>query len=96
MQGYAYHWPSLAEAQADAAYDPDIGWNAALTPVPSHGWITTPELGVPDPETGEAPVITPGVRPAPIMAFCPLEIPALAHRRITPQGVAGLAGAPSE
>lgn len=96
MQGYAYHWPNLSEAQSDGAYHPETGWNPALTPVKPHGWITPPELGPPDPETGEAPVIKAGVRPDPVMAFCPLEISALAHRRITPEGVAGLAGAPLE
>lgn len=90
LQGAAYHWPDLDAAYLDGAYDPQAGWAPPLVHVPPHGWITEPVLGEPDPETGEATVIEPGVSPGPVMALCPVPVPALEHRRIYPIGASGI------
>lgn len=93
MKGFAYHWPDLESAELDGAYDPASGWLAPLVAVPRHGWIKEPVLGDPDPQTGEARVVSPGIRPDAVMVLSPIQVPSLEHRAIeTLHSAAGLSG----
>ena len=96
MKGFAYHWPTEADAAADGALVLDAetgnyveaqGWTRTPGPL----WLTAPVMSEPDPETGEQTPETPGVPSDPVVLLRRTELVALADNRITPEGHGGFA-----
>ncbi|XBQ15432.1 MAG: hypothetical protein ABL308_10745 [Oceanicaulis sp.] len=88
MTACFYAWPDIETAETEGAMidaRPAPGWTDAAGPV----WLTRPVIEIGG--EGEPVLVTPGQASDPVVLVRTGQAAALAHRRITPDGHAGLA-----